>query len=73
MDLSDIEELQTIAKDINRKFKVDLLVNNGGTSMREEFKNLTLKMVTQMMKVNYLSVATLSRYIGTLYSFCSLN
>ena len=66
MDLGNIEDLTKLAKELNHKFKINILVNNGGTSMREEFKNLSLKMVTQMMKVNYLSVATLSRYIGNL-------
>lgn len=64
MDLNNIEELTQIAKDLNKKFKIDILINNGGTSMREEFKNLTLKMVRQMMNVNYLSICTLCRYIG---------
>lgn len=65
MDLANIEELTQIAKDLNNKFKIDMLINNGGISMRDEFKNLSLKMAKQMMNVNYLSVCALSRYIGT--------
>jgi short-subunit dehydrogenase len=66
MDLQQIPDLKRIAQDLNSKFKIDILVNNGGTSMREEFFNLRLEMVTQMMKVNYLSTAALTRYIGKL-------
>lgn len=64
MDLNEIGELKKLAKELNQKHKIDILINNGGTSMREEFKNLELKMVSQMMNVNYLSAVTLSRYIG---------
>jgi short-subunit dehydrogenase len=67
MDLNDIDELKVISANLNQKFKIDILVNNGGTSMREEFINLTLKMVTQMMRVNYLSTAALCRYIGNIF------
>ena len=64
MDLNEIGELKRLTKELNQKHKIDILINNGGTSMREEFKNLELKMVSQMMNVNYLSAVTLSRYIG---------
>lgn len=68
MDLNNIQELKTIARDLNSKFEIDILVNNGGTSMREEFHNLKLQMVTKMMRVNYLSTVALSRYIGKEFS-----
>ena len=64
MDLEKIEDLKNLALEIDSKHKIDILINNGGTSMREEFANLELPMVTRMMKVNFLSCVTLARYIG---------
>ncbi|CAI2376331.1 unnamed protein product [Moneuplotes crassus] len=64
MDLSNIEELTQIAKDLNNKFKIDILINNGGVGMRGKFKNLQLKVVKQIMNANFLSACTLTRYIG---------
>ena len=64
MDLEKIENLKDLALEIDSKHKVDILINNGGTSMREEFINLELSMVSRMMKVNFLSCVALSRYIG---------
>ncbi|CAI2371406.1 unnamed protein product [Moneuplotes crassus] len=65
MDLNNIEEVQEICvKEINQKYKIDILINNGGVGIRDEFKNIHLKVVRQVMNVNFLSVCALSRYIG---------
>ena len=64
MDLADITSLKTQAQNLAREYKIDILVNNGGTSMRDEFKNIELDMVTTMMNANYLSGVCLARYIG---------
>lgn len=64
MDLANIDTLKDQAIELGKKYEIDILVNNGGISMRDQFHNLQLKTAEQMMNVNYLSAVCLSRYIG---------
>ena len=58
MDLSKPEEVIERAKDIG---KVDILVNNGGLSMREEFLNTEYSTCEYMMNTNCLSHIALTK------------
>jgi short-subunit dehydrogenase len=57
MDLSDPVQCQLKAQKLvdETDEPIDIFVNNGGTSMRDEFKDLTLEMCERMMNVNFLS------------------
>jgi dehydrogenase/reductase SDR family protein 7B len=55
MDLSDPEKVLKQAEEFTLSDRVDILINNGGTSMREEFINTELNMWTSMMNANCMS------------------
>ncbi|CDW76091.1 short-chain dehydrogenase [Stylonychia lemnae] len=55
MDLSKPEQCLQQIKDMKLVDRVDILVNNGGLSMRDEFKNIEFKTCTNLMNVNCMS------------------
>jgi short-subunit dehydrogenase len=55
LDLSKPEEVLQRAKDQKLIDRIDILINNGGLSMREEFKNVEFKVCQYMMNTNCLS------------------
>ncbi len=62
MDLSKPEECLEIAKELN-KHKIDILINNGGISMREEFINTKFETCEYMMNTNCMSHIALTKGI----------
>lgn len=55
MDLGDPEKVLEIAQKESIADRIDILVNNGGSSMREEFVNTDFKTCQTMMNVNCMS------------------
>jgi len=52
LDLSKPKEVLARTKALFAKEKVDIIINNGGASMRDCFEDLKLEMIEQMMNVN---------------------
>jgi len=52
LDLSNPKEVLSRCKALFAKEKVDIVMNNGGASMRDCFEDLSLDMIEQMMNVN---------------------
>ena len=57
IDLNDLPSLNKKCEEVLAILKgdIDILVNNGGISMRDYFENLKLSTVEQIMNVNYAS------------------
>lgn len=55
MDLSDPRKCLEKAKNFSLVSKVDILINNGGLSMREEFENTDFETCEYMMNTNCMS------------------
>lgn len=69
MDLSKPEECLKIGQDIANQCQVDILINNGGLSMREEFVNTEYKTCEYMMNTNCLShIALVKAFLPSMIS-----
>lgn len=55
LDLEKPEEVYQKCKALFEKEKVDLLINNGGVSMREMFEDIDFSVCTRMTNINCLS------------------
>lgn len=55
LDLEKPEEVYQKCKALFQKEKVDLLINNGGVSMREMFEDIDFSVCTRMTNINCLS------------------
>ena len=55
IDLVDPEKVLKIAESYNLTDRIDILVNNGGISMREEFIKTDFKTCQMMMNTNCMS------------------
>jgi short-subunit dehydrogenase len=67
MDLSDPEKCLKQAKEYALTERIDILVNNGGVSQRDEFKNTEWKVVQWMMNVNTLAPIALIKGFQNLF------
>jgi dehydrogenase/reductase SDR family protein 7B len=55
IDLNEPRKVLEILAPIFKEFTPDILINNGGISMREEFKNLDFSVCETMVNTNLLS------------------
>ena len=55
LDLGKPEECLKKCQALFEKVPVDTLINNGGCSQRDEFKDISFDVCTQMMNVNCMS------------------
>ncbi len=63
MDLNDESTYTREALKAGGATDIDILVNNGGVSMRDFFKNMTLETSQRIMTLNYTSHCALTRYL----------
>ena len=67
MDLSDPEKCLQQAQEYALTERIDILVNNGGVSQRDEFKNTEWKVVKWMINVNTLAPIALVKGFQQLF------
>lgn len=62
-DVSDEHECQTLVEQTVERFgKIDILINNAGISMRALFKDVELKVLRQLMAVNFWGTVYCTKY-----------
>ena len=67
MDITDAQALEDLVAELYQRYgKIDVLINNAGYGIFEDFDKISNQDIRQMFEVNTFALMNLSRLVGTL-------